>query len=76
MFIAVSNAHGWYKADTEKAALDGALDNSVYRGPDLRIKVWDCLSEAYCDDHGTPVGVLSDPVGREFKRQGKGWTPV
>jgi len=77
MFIAVSNAHGWGKAKTERGALNLALKNSFDQENEaLRVRVWDCTSEAYVDGHGVPWGILSDPKGREFKRVRKHWENV
>ena len=71
MYIAVSNANGWARAETIQVARSVAFQNSIVKDNRLRITVWECKPEAWVNGHGEVFGVLGE--GTEYKRTGKSW---
>jgi hypothetical protein len=66
-FIAVSNNHGWGKAETLEKALKFAVEHSSHQKATI-MAVWGCSPDAYVDGMGTAYGVLTER--RRFERTG------
>lgn len=78
MYIAVTNAHGWARAESVEEALAIALGHSSRKHCSLA-RVWPCEPEAYCSGiDGTPYGVLTQEY-EEFRRNvpnGRKWKKI
>jgi hypothetical protein len=77
MFICITNAHGWGKAETQDEARAIAFRNSTVRNAGVLCRIWPCNDDAHVvNGFGDVTGVIGPYI--EFERTSRrgGWKEI